>query len=141
MTPAHPRWPSSSSDLLDACDTSQMRKARLGVLVGLAALIVVLPAAAGGNDWGTWTFAGHGTSWSGTVVDAHRITGVVMGLKSRVMFNRVKSFTLGGKRCKTSPQRGTGYCYRLNIPREQEAHLEGDDADAREGLGQARPVH
>jgi hypothetical protein len=94
-----------------------MRKARLGVLVVLAALIVgVLPAAAGGNDWGTWTFTGHGTSWSGTVVDAHSIKGVVMGLKSRVMFNRVLSFTLGGKKCKTSKQLGTGYCYHLNVP-------------------------
>ena len=118
-----------------------MRKAQLGVLVGLAALIVVLPAAAGGNDWGTWTFADHETSWSGTVIDAHRITGVVMGLKSRVMFNRVKSFTLGGKRVQDEPPARDGLLLPPQHPAEQEAHLEGDDADAREGLGQARPVH
>jgi len=93
-----------------------VRRARIGLLVGLAALIVaVLPAAAVGNDWGAWTFTGHGTSWSGTEVDAHRITGVVMGLQTRVEFNSVASFTIAGKKCKTGPQRGTGYCYTLNI--------------------------
>lgn len=94
-----------------------MPLARISLLAGLAALVIgVLPAAAGSNDWGTWTITGSSKSWSGTVVDSHRITGVVMGLKSRVKWNRVTSFTLGGKTCKTSPQRGTGYCYFTNIP-------------------------
>ena len=93
-----------------------MHKARLVVLTGLVALIVgVLPAAAGVNDWGRWTFTGHGTSWSGTFFDAHRVTGVVIGTKSLVKYNSITSFTIGGHVCKISSSAGTGYCYTLNI--------------------------
>ena len=93
-----------------------MRRAPFVIAALVLAAAVAFPAAAGGNDWGKWTFTGSGTSWSGTMVDAHRVTGVVMGLKTRVMFNSVKSFTIAGKKCKASTQRGTGYCYVLNIP-------------------------
>ena len=94
-----------------------MRLARHATLVGLASLILaVLPAAAGGNDWGTWTFAGHGTSWNGTLVDSHRIQGVFMGLRARVKYNSVTSFTVAGKKCQTFPTAGTGACYHLTIP-------------------------
>lgn len=82
----------------------------------LAAALGALPAAAGGNDWGTWTFAGHGKNWSGTLVDSHHVTGVVFGLRSLVKYNSVTSFTIDGTECKTSKSAGTGYCYTLDIP-------------------------
>jgi hypothetical protein len=92
-------------------------RARLALLVALATLTVaVLPAAAGGNDWGTWTFAGHNTKWSGTFFSAHRITGVVMGLKSIKKYNSVTSFKMGGKTCKISDSHGDAYCYSLHWP-------------------------
>ena len=94
-----------------------MHRTRLVVLTALAALIVgVLPAAAGGNDSGTWTFTGHWKSWSGTFVDAHRVTGVVLGTRSLVKYNSVTSFTIGGHECKLSSTHGTAYCYYLDIP-------------------------
>jgi hypothetical protein len=94
--------------------------ARLGRLVGLAALsVAVLPAAAGGNAWGTWTFTGHGTTWSGTLVDAHGITGVLMGVKARVRYNSVTSFTVAGKKCSVGSQLGTGACYHVTIPAQR----------------------
>ena len=93
-----------------------MRTPRIAVLVAAGALALgVLPAAAGGNDWGTWKFSGHGKSWSGTFFDAHRVTGFVMGLKSLVQNNSVTAFSIGGKQCKISKQRGTGYCYSVHI--------------------------
>lgn len=94
-----------------------MHRTRLALLAVLAVLIVaVLPASAATNDWGTWTFTGHWTAWSGTEVDSHRIQGVVMGLKSLPVNNHVTSFTFGSHICKTSKSAGTGYCYYLSIP-------------------------
>ena len=95
-----------------------MQRARLAVLTALAALIVggALPAAAGGNDWGTLTFTGHGRSWSGTFYDAHVVTGVVMGTKSLAKYNSITSFTIGSHTCKISSNHGTAYCYYVNIP-------------------------
>jgi len=94
-----------------------MQRKRLIFLAGLAALIVgALPAAAGGNDWGNWTFTGHDKSWNGTFFSAHRVTGVVVGTKSLVKYNSVTSFKIAGKTCKISTERGTGYCYTLYIP-------------------------
>ena len=78
-------------------------------------IVGVLPAAAGGNDWGTWTFSGHGKSWSGTFFDAHIVTGFVMGTKSLVKYNSITSFTMGRRTCKLSTPRGTGYCYYVHI--------------------------
>ena len=89
----------------------------LPVLSVLAALMVaVLPASAVTNDWGTWTFMGHGTSWSGTFFDAHRVTGIVMGLKSLPKYNNITYFKIGSHTCKLASNHGTAYCYYLNIP-------------------------
>lgn len=99
-----------------------MRKPRALVLVGIAALIVgVLPAAAGGNDWGTWTINGHGKKWSGTFVDSHHVTGFVIGLRSLKKYNSVTSFTIGGTQCKIGSI-GTGYCYDVDIPANTTLH-------------------
>lgn len=93
-----------------------MHRARLVVLTGLVALIIgLLPASAAVNDWGTWTFTGRWTSWSGTFVDAHRVTGFVVGTKSLVQYNSVTSLTIGGRTCKISTTAGTGYCYYVSI--------------------------
>jgi hypothetical protein len=93
-----------------------VHRARLAVLTGIAALIIgVLPASSAVNDWGTWTFTGHWTSWNGTFYDAHRVTGAVMGTTSLVRNNSITSFTIGGHICKISTSAGTGYCYTLNI--------------------------
>jgi len=94
-----------------------MRRARLTVLAVLVALIVgALPAAAVTNDWGNWTFTGHGKSWSGTFFSAHRVTGFVMGTTSLVKNNAVTSLKIGSHTCKISTERGTGYCYSVGIP-------------------------
>ena len=96
---------------------SHVHRARLVILAVLAAFIVaVLPAAAAGNDWGTWTFSGHGTSWSGTFVDAHNVTGVVMGLKSLPRYNGLTYFKIGRHTCKLASNHGDAYCYNINIP-------------------------
>jgi hypothetical protein len=93
-----------------------MSKLRILVLVGIAALVVsVLPAAAGGDDWGTWTIHGHNTSWSGTFVDSHEVTGFVIGTRSLKKYNSVTAFSIGGKTCKIGSI-GTGYCYYVDIP-------------------------
>jgi hypothetical protein len=94
-----------------------MHRTRLVVVALFSALIVAaVPASAGTNDWGTWAFTGHDKSWSGTFYDAHRVYGVVMGLKSLVKYNSVTAFKIAGKTCKISTERGTGYCYTLDIP-------------------------
>jgi len=93
-----------------------MRHARWLTAVLVLAGAIALPATAGGNDWGTWMFSGHGKSWSGTFFDSHRVTGFVMGLTSLVKYNSVTSFTIGGKTCKLGASHGTGYCYYVHIP-------------------------
>lgn len=93
-----------------------MRRARLLGLACTAALVLaVLPAAAGGNDWGTWTIGGHATSWGGTFIDSHHVTGFVIGLRSLKKYNSVTSFTIGGTKCNIGSI-GTGYCYSVDIP-------------------------
>jgi hypothetical protein len=93
-----------------------MRKVQFVILIGIAALLVgVLPAAAGSDDWGTWTYAGHWKSWHGTFTDSHHVTGFVVGLRSLKKYNSVTSLTIGGKKCDLGSI-GTGYCYHVNIP-------------------------
>lgn len=93
-----------------------MHRAKLAALVGVAALIVgVLPLAAVVNDWGTWSFSGKNTSWTGTFSDGHRVTGVNLGLRSLVKYNSVVSFSIGGKKCQTGNSHGTGACYPVNF--------------------------
>jgi hypothetical protein len=92
-----------------------MRRVQLLMALGIAVLALgVLPAAAGGPDWGTWTISGHGTSWSGTFADSHRVTGFVIGTRSLKRYNSVTSFTIGGKKCNIGSI-GTGYCYSVDI--------------------------
>lgn len=93
-----------------------MRRARLLLLVGVAALIFgVLPSAADGPDWGTWTIGGHATTWGGAFVDSHHVTGFVIGLRSLKKYNSITSFTIGGQKCNLGSI-GTGYCYSVDIP-------------------------
>ena len=100
-----------------SCNTPHVRKVQLAACFGVVVLIVgALPAAAGGNDWGTWTFSGHWKSWSGTFFDTHRVTGVVMGLRALKRYNTVTSFTIAGKTCKVGNSLGTGTCYSVYIP-------------------------
>jgi hypothetical protein len=85
------------------------------VLIGLAALVLgALPAAAGSNDWGTWTFGGHWKSWHGTFTDSHKVTGFVIGLRSLKKYNSVTSLEIGGQTCNIGSI-GTGYCYNVDI--------------------------
>ena len=94
-----------------------MPRARLLVLAGLAALVIgVLPASSAGNDWGNWTFAGSGKSWSGTFFSGHRVTGVVMGTTSLAKYNGLTSFKIGRHVCKLASNHGTAYCYYISIP-------------------------
>jgi hypothetical protein len=94
-----------------------MRRVRLVACLGVVLLIVgALPAAADTNDWGTWAFTGHWKSWSGTFFDAHRVTGVVMGLRALKRYNQVTAFSIAGKTCQVGNSLGTGTCYTLNIP-------------------------
>jgi hypothetical protein len=89
---------------------------RLLAVALVVAAIGATTASAAGNDWGTWTFEGHGTEWSGTLVDAHRVQGIVIGTKSLPKYNGVTSLTIGGKKCKISSGAGTGYCYGYHVP-------------------------
>lgn len=99
-----------------------MHRVRLLLLAGIAALILgALPAAAGGDDWGTWTISGHATSWSGTFSDSHHVTGFVIGTRSLKKYNSVTSFTIGGMKCNIGSI-GTGYCYSVDIPANTTLH-------------------
>jgi hypothetical protein len=90
---------------------------RLVLAVALAAgALGAVPATAGGNDWGTWTFTGALKSWSGTLVDAHRIQGVTIGTRSLPKYNSITSFVIGGKSCPISSSHGDAYCYGYRIP-------------------------
>lgn len=100
-----------------------MRKVKFAILVGIAALVVgVLPAAAGGNAWGTWTPTGAGASWSGTVSSSHAITGVDVWTRAR-RFNPPTLFMIGGTKCKLStPTHVSAYCYDVNFPANTDVH-------------------